>query len=253
MSDGQNAPIIDRCAQLSEQWIKLRCGLPTASKFHKIVTPKKAELSEMRWKYLYRLVAERLMGTYLPEREDREHMRYWQERGMAMQPIAAEHFERQFMCKLEPIGFVLTADKKFGASPDYLVAGTNEAVEIKCPAPWHMVEYLLTDSTAEEGPRNPWWVNYRPQVQGQLFVGQWDAVHLYCWHPRTPPKYEYTRRDRPYIEILSKELYKFADALDEAEAEAKRLGEFKTDQDVLGESVLDGSDPDGELWEGVGS
>jgi hypothetical protein len=68
-----------------------------------------------------------------------------------------------------------------------------------------------------------------------------------------PPKYEYTLRDRPYIEILSRELYKFAEALDEAEAELQRMGEFKTVGDVLGESVLDDSDPNGELWEGVGS
>ena len=51
--------------QGSAQWYELRVGRPTSSNFHKIVTGK-GEPSKQAIKYLYRLVAERLLGRLRP-------------------------------------------------------------------------------------------------------------------------------------------------------------------------------------------
>jgi hypothetical protein len=51
---------IYRCEQGSMDWYRLRMGIPTASQFHKIVTPG-GKLSEQRHAYMYRLIAERLL------------------------------------------------------------------------------------------------------------------------------------------------------------------------------------------------
>jgi hypothetical protein len=37
---------IHNCTQGTEEWRKLRAGIPTASEFHKIITPKTGQLSK---------------------------------------------------------------------------------------------------------------------------------------------------------------------------------------------------------------
>ncbi|MDE2233869.1 MAG: exonuclease, partial [Patescibacteria group bacterium] len=48
--------------QGSEEWHKARTGIPTASHFSKIITPKTLKLSAESDHYENRLVAERLTG-----------------------------------------------------------------------------------------------------------------------------------------------------------------------------------------------
>ena len=51
------------CEQYSDDWFRLRLGIPTASQFHNIVTPlgRPTDNRERR-KYMLRLVAERLLS-----------------------------------------------------------------------------------------------------------------------------------------------------------------------------------------------
>ena len=68
----------------------------------------------------------------------------------------------------------------------------REALEIKAPAPWTHVGYLL------EGPGR----EYKQQVQGQLWVGEFDIVHFYAFHPQMPAVYLPVTRDEAFIEKL---------------------------------------------------
>jgi YqaJ-like viral recombinase domain len=198
-------------AQGSAEWYSLRVGRPTASNFHKIITPKGAP-SAQAIKYIYRLVAERLLNETL---DDELGYVKWIGHGKENEPNACATFEFLNERKLSPGGFVTTNDGRLGASPDRMI-GTEESVEVKCPAPHTQIQYLL------DGPGE----DYRPQVQGQLLVGEFKAVHFWSWHSQMPPLHRVTLRDRGYQPLLASALDTFCDNLDRATERARALGAY---------------------------
>ena len=198
--------------QGTSEWYALRMGLPTASQFHKIVTPVKCEASTQAKGYMYRLIAERL----LKESMDQEIRVEWVERGKVEQAPAAAQFQLVTDLKLKPVGFVTTDDGLFGASPDYLIEKRLECVEVKCPAPWTQIEYLLA------GPG----VEYRPQVQGQLFVTGLDCNHFYAYHPRMPAKHIVSLPEPAYIGKMRDHLMFFVEELFVQTERARKLGAY---------------------------
>lgn len=198
-------------AQGSASWYELRLGRPTASNFHKIVTPG-GKASAQAPKYLYRLVAERLLHDTM---DDQIGYVQWVEWGKANEGHAVAQFEFTHEMQLEPGGLVMTDDGRLAASPDRIYR-KREGVEIKCPAPWTMVEYLL------DGPGD----DYRPQVQGQMLVGEFIGVHFYAYHPQMPAYHKVTLPDPNYQAVLRSALNMFCDALDVATERAKAIGAY---------------------------
>ncbi|HEX3524858.1 MAG TPA: YqaJ viral recombinase family protein [Stellaceae bacterium] len=201
-----------RVEQGSADWYNLRLGRPTSSNFHKIVTPKGAP-SAQAVKYLYRLVAERL----LHETTD-DQLAYvdWVQRGKEQEPNAVAQFNFTNEVQLEPGGLFTTDDGRMACSPDRLLRGGAEGVEVKCPAPWTQIEYLL------EGPGD----EYRPQVQGQMLIAEFRAVHFYSFHPQMPPLHKVTPPDRAYQGVLRSALSSFCDVLDVTTERARMLGAY---------------------------
>lgn len=195
----------------SSRWYELRLGIPTTSQFAKIVTPK-GEPSKQARKYMYRLIAERLIKE---TQDDQLGYVQWVDHGKGQEGNAAAMFEFTHERPLRPGGFMTTDDGRIGCSPDRLV-GKNEAVEIKAPAPWTQIGYLL------DGPGD----DYRPQVQGQLFVGEFEAVHFYSYHPQMPPFEQITLPDRGFQGILRGALSRFVDDLDTLTERARALGAY---------------------------
>lgn len=176
---------------------------------------------------MYRLIAETLLNEYLPFRpstKERESRMYWLERGIEMEPIAVKAFEKEIGVKFEPVGFIESPHKRLGCSPDGLVVGRNEAIELKAPAPWTQIEYLL------EGVGT----DYKPQVQGQLIVGNFDCIHFFAFHPRMPKKYVLTLPDLAYMRTLQQALDDFLGELDEKTRKAKELGIYIRAEEILG-------------------
>lgn len=202
------------CEQGSAEWYAARIGKPTASMFHKIVTPG-GKPSRQAPAYMYRLIAEVLlaesMADYLGQVQ-------WMERGKLLQSDAAQQFEFTNNVTLQEVGFVTTNDGRLGCSPDRLIKGRPEAVEIKCPSPWVHLQNLI------EGPGD----DYRPQVQGQLLVGEFEAVHFYSYHPRCPPAEILTRRDESFIRFLRVALSCFVEEMDKRLARLRALGAYVT-------------------------
>lgn len=200
--------------QGSAEWYAVRLGIPTASNFHKIVTPAKGELSTAKtmWDYMHRLIAERLLKDSMDSQLKVE----WIEHGKAEEPHAAQHFEFTNSVHLEPVGFVTNDEGRLGCSPDALIRGSREAVEIKCPAPWTQIGYLL------DGPG----ADYQPQVQGQIWVGQFECVHFYSYHPRMPAQHIPTLPNPNYLPKLSSALSYFVDELDRRTERARALGAY---------------------------
>ena len=202
-----------RVEQGSVEWYRLRLGIPTSSNFHKIVTPK-GEPSKQAVKYLYRLIAERLLNE---TQDDEIGFVKWVAHGKEQEPYAVQQFEFVNEVTLEPGGFVTTNDGRLGASPDRIFKGHKESLEIKSPAPWTQLQYLL------EGPDDA----YIAQTQGHLLVGdEFDAVHFYTYNPRTPPFHKVILRDRRYQSILAAALDQFCDTLDVQTERARALGAF---------------------------
>jgi hypothetical protein len=198
--------------QGSAEWYERRMGRPSASMFHKIVTPK-GEPSKQAVKYLYRLVAERLLHETM---DDQIGYVQWVEWGKTNEANAVAQFNFANEVELEPGGLVTTDDGRLVASPDRTLRNLSEGVEVKCPAPWTQVEYLL------DGPGD----DYRPQVQGQLLVGEFRAVHFYTWHPQMPPLHKVTVPEPNYQRTLLAALHAFCDALDVMTERARMLGAY---------------------------
>lgn len=206
---------IHRVEQGSAEWFSMRMGIPCTSGFKNVVTPKGAPtISERRNKYRYRLVAERLLRYSMEDKFEN----YWTLRGKEMEAQAADAFAGFMGVELEDGCFITSDDGRLGCSPDRIVRDSHPraALEIKCPAPWTHVGYLL------DGPGD----DYRQQVQGQMMVGEFEAVHFWSWHPQMPPKHIVTLRDDNFIAALTMGLDVFCDSLDEAEAKAREMGMF---------------------------
>jgi hypothetical protein len=203
---------IHRVDQGSAEWHALRIGVPTSSMFHKIITPTGKPSAQARG-YMYRLIAERLLNEQMEDGADRME---WVERGKIEQPNAAAQLQFTHNLELEPVGFVTDDRGRLGCSPDMLAKGGRESVEIKCPMPWTQISYLL------DGLGN----DYRPQVQGQLFIGEFERGHFYSWHPRMPPFYLRTVRDDRYIQLMEPMLHSFLDELDFETERARKMGSY---------------------------
>lgn len=202
-----------RVEQGSVEWYKLRLGIPTASNFHKIITPSGAP-SKQAVNYLYRLIAERLLNE---SQDDEIGYVKWVGHGKEQEPNAVVQFEFVNDVVLEAGGFVTSNDRRIGASPDRLFPGHKEGMEVKCPAPWTQLKYLL------EGPGE----DHKAQVQGHLLVAdEFEAVHFYAYHPRTPPFHRVTLRDASYQGALASAVNAFCDVLDTQTERARAVGAY---------------------------
>ena len=158
--------------QGSKEWFLARLGIPTASEFHKILTPKTMKLSTQAEPYLHRLLAEWLLGTPF----EQETTVWSMEVGIEREEEAAQYYELTTGNTTNLAGFCLTDDRKIGASPDRLV-GEKGLVEIKCPLASTHVGYLLNGELP---------VDYLPQLQGQLYVSGRAWCDFLSYYPGLP-------------------------------------------------------------------
>jgi hypothetical protein len=179
--------------QGSLEWLEARLGVPTASQFHRIVTPKTLKASSQAVGYRNELLAEWLLG----ESGD-EHKSQFMARGSDIEDEARRWYEFDRGVTVERAGFCLTDDRKIGCSPDGLV-GEDGGVEIKILAAYKHVGALLATDDAE----------HRCQIQGCLYVtGRrwWDRVY---YHPTLPSVVHRMHRDEEFIGRLASELVSF--------------------------------------------
>lgn len=202
--------IVVDCEQGSPEWIKARLGIPTASQFSRIITPKTMKLSGSVDSYLCELLAEQMLGTQVND-ENNDFMM----RGTGLELDAVSFYELQRDTEAQRVGFCLADDRRYGCSPDRLV-GEDGGLEIKCPsAPTH-VSYML-DVTEK----------YRPQVQGALWItGRkwWDFL---SYNPELPPVLVRFERDEEFITALSKCMAQFLSYMDESREKLVRTGYMK--------------------------
>ena len=193
-------PIIHDVPQRSEMWDRLRLGVPTASNFHKIITPL-GKTSVQYKEYCYHLIAERLLG-----RKVDTYTSPAMERGTIVEDEAIAWYELTQDMDTSPVGFIASNDGRIGCSPDRLV-GDEGLLEIKAPLPATQVGYLITGKLDQR---------YTPQIQGQLYISERQWVDIVAWHEELPRTIIRVERDEEYIKKLAK-------ALAEVNAEIDRV------------------------------
>lgn len=171
--------------QGTDAWHKARTGIPTASHFAKLITPKTLKLSAEADKYENRLVAERLTGN--PSEDFKGD--YWIERGKELEADAVAFLETLGL-EVRHCGFLLNDKRTFGASPDGIIIGQDRGLELKCPKQETHVGYLLNPLGAYE--------DYKAQVQGGLFVSGFSSWEVVSYHPDLPPARYIAEPDTDY-------------------------------------------------------
>ena len=179
--------------QYSEEYDRLRLGIPTSSNFHKIITPQGKPSKQWR-EYACVLIAERILQQNI-EFYNSPAM----ERGLIVEAEAADWYEFDHDITVQKIGFISDDGHTVGCSPDRLV-GDDGLLEIKAPLPHTQVEYWISGEISER---------FRPQLQGQLYISQRSWVDIVCWHDVLPKLVMRVEPDEKFIEALDRELLIF--------------------------------------------
>ena len=173
--------------QGSADWLALRAGRVTASNFGKVLAGGQGKT---RRAYMLQLVAERLTGE--PAETYTNAAMEW---GTQTEPLARALYEWETDRLVEEVTITLEGDY-IAASPDGLVG--EGGLEIKCPNTSTHLDYLLRGELPAQ---------YRPQVQGCMWVHRapwWDFM---SFDPRLPPASQAfilrVERDEEYIESLA--------------------------------------------------
>lgn len=178
--------------QGSAEWHVARLGIPTASQFHRLLTPKTRKLGAGATTYMHELLAEWLIGIPAgPEAKS------YIARGNDLEPWAVSYYELQRSVTTEKAGVCLRDDRMVGCSPDRLV-GADGGLELKCPgAPQHVANLLDMQD------------DYFAQVQGNLYVTGRRWWDLMSYHPEIPAALVRVERDEGYIAALDTALGSF--------------------------------------------
>ena len=183
-------PIFHEVAQYSEEYDRLKIGIPTSSNFHKIITPQGKPSKQWR-QYAFVLIAERILQQRI-EFYNSPAM----ERGLIVEAEAADWYEFDQDVTTQRVGFITDDEHTMGCSPDRLV-GDEGLVEIKAPLPQTQVQYWISDELSER---------FRPQLQGQLYITQRSWVDILCWHDVLPKLIVRVEPDDQFIKALDREL-----------------------------------------------
>jgi hypothetical protein len=195
--------IITDIEQGSDEWLKLRLGVATASNFDKIITSK-GELSATISKYALELASQ----FFILEPEE-GYKSFDMMRGTELEPEAREAYQEFSFNVVRQVTFIKSDCGNFGCSPDGLV-GDDGGTEIKCPNQTTHFKYLLEDKLPTE---------YIPQVQGSMYATErkwWDFISYH-------PNFQEDKR------LFVKRVYRDEDFIKKLDAGIKKLVLMRND------------------------
>lgn len=159
--------------QGTDEWLAQRMGKFTASEIYRLMGKK--ELGKTGETYILEKVTEQLGGT-IPQVVTKA-----MQHGTLTEPFARNHYEQ--VCKVkvatQPF-FVASWCDEAGCSPDGIVEGTNNMIEIKCPYdPTQHIRHMMISSQEELKEQKP---EYYWQIQMQLAVCECNACDFISYH-----------------------------------------------------------------------
>lgn len=183
--------IVADCLQNSEEWDQLRCGIPTASEFGKILSPVQLKPSASQGPYIAELIAETLPSytKALPQ--------YDMQNGADREPQAIAHYEFLKDIDTKKVGFIFGDESmKWGGSPDALINGgpmefyqEDGGLEVKCPNEKTQITRLLTPEVPSE---------YLPQIFGYMLITGRNWWDFCSYHPDLEPVIIRVERDTEF-------------------------------------------------------
>jgi hypothetical protein len=198
----------DLYPQGSEQWRKIRMGIPTSSEFATVMAKGKGGgVSLTRKKYMLQLAGERLT-----EEPMESYSNSYMERGKEMEEEARNYYALMTDTELALVGFIRSSNAA-GCSPDAVIA-PNGMLELKTQAPHLLIERLLSGEPPPE---------HIAQLQGNLWVAEREWIDLAIYFRKMPMFKMRFVRDEPYIKTLAVAVKQFNDELDETVERIRRL------------------------------
>ena len=193
---GAQLPIV----QNTVWWEMARAGIPTASEFGSLITPRfKPREGEMVDSYFAMKLSERWTGTPTPQKALLAF-----DYGHILETEAKPFYTFQFNEEIQSVGFVTTDDGKIGASPDGLI-GDDGGIEIKCCEAKTHCKYLMADKLPDD---------HILQVYGSLFVTGRNFWRFLSYRRKFPAYVTTIERDDKINAIISETLYAFCEKLD---------------------------------------
>lgn len=194
--------IITGIEQGTEEWHELRRGKVTASNFSKVLAKGRGGAeSKTKRSYMLQLAAEHLTGA--PQETYTNAAMEW---GSECEPAARAAYVIESGNPVEEVTFIERSEF-VGVSPDGLVLGDG-LLEIKSPNTTTQIDRVLCGEFPTE---------YKPQVQGQLWVSERDWCDFVSFDPRINGPAEYFKvrvhRDDEYIKKLAEAVDVFVDEL----------------------------------------
>lgn len=188
--------------QGSPAWYAARKGIPTCSKFRRIVTPAKWQPASGAIGYIYELLGE-ILGESVSDYAGSPDI----ERGHRMEPEARRWLAMEIGEDIREVGFVDCG--RYGGSPDGLTA-SGIPIEIKAPSLQTYFAWLDEFQETGEIPRE-----HLPQVHGHMICTGADHC-WFCFYPESGSVRPIAARiDRDEkTEALEKHLSAFCDLLD---------------------------------------
>lgn len=159
--------------QGTEEWLKLRLGILTGTKFAGLVTPL-GKVSEAKAvdSVRFNLLAERIQQRIEPE-----YLSYDMERGSVLEEYARKIYSEE-VAEVKEAGFITNSTLGFnvGFSPDGLV-GSDGMIEMKSRLAKYTLKTLLSGVTPSE---------FVLQCQVGLFVSGRDWIDYISYTPGIP-------------------------------------------------------------------
>lgn len=157
--------------QRSVEWCQLRAGIPTASEFGQIFTPKlEPRKGQMPETYMAKKLSEWWLGGPLVDFNT-----FDVEQGNILEAEAIPWYSLEYNVEIRRVGFITSDNGRVGCSPDGLVGAGG--IEIKCPRIYTHFGYVLDGKLPEE---------YSAQVYGSLFVTGLHVWTFMSYHRKTP-------------------------------------------------------------------
>lgn len=198
-----------QCEQMSDEWFQARCGIPSASKFDKIITAT-GKPSTSAIAYRRELLAEWVTGEKTSIKQND-----WMLRGIEVEPQAREYYEFSTDSEVDQIGLVYQDDRKLvSCSPDGLV-GDDGGLEIKVPAPGTHVGYLIDNKVP---------TTYIPQVMGSIWICERDWWDFLSYNESIDPLVIRVYRDETWIKKFVPLMDAFIDKMLEERAQLVKRG-----------------------------
>ena len=198
--------IID-CKQGTDEWIRARAGIPTASEFDNLITPLwKTRTGEGPDTYLFRKLAERCMGIPLQSGGS-----WAMDQGTILETEALPWVMFTHDVEIKRVGFVTTDDGRIGCSPDGLI-GEDGGIEAKCPQPDTHLKYLVHGVVPKD---------YLAQVHGSMFVTGRPWWFFLSYSRQFPPLLIKVQRDEAVMKAMKSALDEFLERFDTLYAKIK--------------------------------